>query len=104
MVCPSQNERQKYLWAQFALALRTFSRIGEALNQRLVVPLYGPSLVAVRSFVVLSPSDPLVVWYFIVVLSKFSPFSRKNGRGGIRTLDYFCSFLKDEPLSHSVSS
>ena len=66
-------------------------------------------LQVVRSFIVVhSTSDPLIERSFTVVLSTYLPFffqeKRNNDFGGNRTPDLFCLFLKDKPLSHSVSA
>ena len=49
-----------------------------------------------------------MVLFLQVVCVVFSPFSpwkkRKNDFGGNRTPDFFCSFVKDKPLSCSVSA
>ena len=62
--------------------------------------LYGPFLSSRAFFIVVhSTSDSLVDLF----VSLFLPEKAENDFGGNRTPDFFCSFIKDKPLSHSVS-
>ena len=49
VVCPLSTYKKKYLWAEFALPPTTSSGVDQAPNQCLVFPLYGPSLLVLRS-------------------------------------------------------
>ena len=112
------HKQKKCLWAQLTLPSITLSGVDQAPNQRLVFPmLYGPFMSS-RAFFhrgkaplpTSDPiSDPLVERSFTVVLlfaQDGSPRKkRENDLGGNRTPDLrvFCPFVKDKPLSHSIS-
>lgn len=57
---PCIFDQNKYLWARDSLPPKTFSRVDQAPNQRLVFTLYGlPSLLTVRSFIVAHSTFPM---------------------------------------------
>lgn len=118
------NEQKKCLRAQLALPPITFSGVDEASSQRLLLPLYGPSFLAVRSFsdslhfrpsgrvfdysdcLHFRPSGRMFLYHgSLHVFCRFFPEKADTIlKWDLNPGHFCCSFIKGKPLSHSASA